>query len=67
MELELHYKNTYKILGTNHHNFVFPLFRYQTDDIVTFSGDNEVLPRKIENIDGRKRVICLFKEWSTFG
>ena len=25
MELELHYKNTYKILGTNHHNFVFPL------------------------------------------
>ena len=67
MELELHYKNTYKILGTNHHNFVFPLFRYQTDDIVTFSGDNEVLPRKIENIDGRKESYVYLKNGVRLG
>ena len=41
-------QNTYKILGTNHHNFVFPLFRYQTDDIVTFIEDNEVLQEKLK-------------------
>lgn len=47
-----HTENTYKIIGTNYNNLAFPLFRYDTGDIVTMQMD-EKGNNKIVSIDGR--------------
>jgi phenylacetate-CoA ligase len=45
-------KNVYKIIGTNYSNFAFPLFRYDTNDLINVeklpNGENRII-----SIDGR--------------
>ena len=38
-----HSENQYKIIGTNYHNFAFPLIRYDTNDLVTLNENDEII------------------------
>ena len=60
--------DTYKIIGTNFHNMAFPLFRYQTDDIVKSSCYlKSNFPRVIDEIDGRLETYVNLKNGSKLG
>jgi len=61
IELLEHQPTQYKIIGTNYHNFAFPLFRYDSGDLVKSIKKIEKRPIKIDEIDGRIESTILLK------
>lgn len=63
-------ENSYKIIGTNWNNFAFPLFRYDTNDIVTIESVACHCGRKgrvISQIDGRKEDFVVLANGAKIG
>ena len=61
----------HKIVGTNWHNHSFPLFRYDTGDIVSLADSKEVVQscrgRKVEFIDGRREDFVVLPNGTKIG